>query len=249
VHVRRQEIASAVALVRWQHPVRGLILPGDFIAVAEQSGEISTLTLWTLRQVIADQKKLREDGFDLLLFVNISGQLLADAAFVNEVCEMLANTDAKLGFEITETAVIRDPESAIRHLQWFADRGVTLAIDDYGAGLSSLAYLKKLPAKELKIDKMFVMQLTSSNRDPLIVRSTIDLAHALEMEVTAEGVETPSALALLSVMGCDMVQGFLISRPLGLDAFRKFMIDDGHLDNAGGSPTSFVRPESFWKRA
>jgi len=248
VHVRRQEIASAEALVRWQHPTRGLILPGDFISVAEQAGEISRLTLWTLRQVIEDQRKLREDGFDMLLFVNISGQLLADPAFVNEVCEMLANTDAKLGFEITETAVIRDPESAIRHLQFFADSGVTLAIDDYGAGLSSLAYLKKLPARELKIDKMFVLQLTSSNRDPLIVRSTIDLAHALEMEVTAEGVETPSALALLSVMGCDMVQGFLISRPLGLDAFRKFLADDGHLENANG-PASFVRPESFWKRA
>ncbi len=249
VHVRRQEIASAEALVRWEHPTRGLILPGDFISVAEQAGEIATLTLWTLRQVIEDQKKLRADGFDLLLFVNISGQLLADADFVNEVCELLAATDAKLGFEITETAVIRDPECAIRHLQFFADSGVTLAIDDYGAGLSSLAYLKKLPAKELKIDKMFVMQLTSSNRDPLIVRSTIDLAHALEMEVTAEGVETPSALALLSVMGCDMVQGFLISRPLGLDAFRKFLADDGHLDSANGQPQSFVRPESFWKRA
>jgi EAL domain-containing protein (putative c-di-GMP-specific phosphodiesterase class I) len=248
VHVRRQEIASAEALVRWQHPTRGLILPGDFISVAEQAGEISTLTLWTLRQVIEDQKKLREDGFDMLLFVNISGQLLADPAFVDEVCGMLATADAKLGFEITETAVIRDPESAIRHLQFFADSGVTLAIDDYGAGLSSLAYLKKLPARELKIDKMFVTQLTSSNRDPLIVRSTIDLAHALEMEVTAEGVETPSALALLSVMGCDMVQGFLISRPLGLDAFRKFLADDGHLENASG-PASFVRPESFWKRA
>ncbi|MFX9604601.1 EAL domain-containing protein, partial [Acinetobacter baumannii] len=90
--------------------------------------------------------------------------------------------EAKLGFEITETAVIRDPESAIRHLQQFADHGVVLAIDDYGAGLSSLAYLKQLPAKELKIDKMFITQLTSSHRDPLIVRSTIDLAHALDME-------------------------------------------------------------------
>jgi diguanylate cyclase len=249
VHVRRQEIASAEALVRWQHPVRGLILPGDFISVAEQAGEISALTLWTLRQVIADQQRLRADGFDMPLFVNISGQLLADAGFVSEVCEMLAETDARLGFEITETAVIRDPESAIRHLQLFADRGVSLAIDDYGAGLSSLAYLKQLPARELKIDKMFVLQLTSSNRDPLIVRSTIDLAHALDMEVTAEGVETPSALALLSVMGCDMVQGYLISRPLGLDAFHKFLVDDGHLDQARGPHPSFVRPESFWKRA
>ncbi|RYG75829.1 MAG: EAL domain-containing protein, partial [Alphaproteobacteria bacterium] len=147
-----------------------------------------------------------------------------------------------------DRSVIRDPDSAIRHLQRFADIGVTLAIDDYGAGLSSLAYLKKLPARELKIDKMFVMQLTSSNRDPLIVRSTIDLAHALEMEVVAEGVETPSALALLTVMGCDMVQGFLISRPLGYDGFRKFLDQNSLFDGAQGSP-SFARPESFWKRA
>ncbi|RYD87353.1 MAG: EAL domain-containing protein, partial [Sphingomonadales bacterium] len=102
---------------------------------------------------------------------------------------------------------------------------------------------------ELKIDKMFVMQLTSSNRDPLIVRSTIDLAHALDMEVTAEGVETPSALALLSVMGCDMVQGYLISRPIGFDAFHKFLDDDAHKGAVGGPPTSFFKPESFWKRA
>ncbi len=249
IHVRRQEIASAEALVRWQHPVRGLILPGDFISVAEQAGEIGALTLWTLRQVIADQKRLAVDGFDLPLFINISGQLLADAAFVAEVCDLLKGGEARIGFEITETAVIRDPESAIRHLNAFADIGVTLAIDDYGAGLSSLAYLKQLPAKELKIDKMFVMQLTSSNRDPLIVRSTIDLAHALDMEVTAEGVETPSALALLSVMGCDMVQGFLISRPLGIEAFSHFLADDAHMNSTGLSPSSFIRPESFWKRA
>jgi len=248
VHVRRQEIASAEALVRWQHPVRGLILPGDFISVAEEAGEICALTLWTLRQVIADQKRLAVAGYDLTLFLNISGMLLADRDFVAEACSIVKGTDAKLGFEITETAVIRDPESAIRHLQTFADIGITLAIDDYGAGLSSLAYLKQLPASELKIDKMFVMQLTSSNRDPLIVRSTIDLAHALEMEVTAEGVETPSALALLSVMGCDMVQGYLISRPVGFDAFRKFLDEDGH-KTAPGNANPFIRPESFWKRA
>jgi EAL domain-containing protein (putative c-di-GMP-specific phosphodiesterase class I)/GGDEF domain-containing protein len=249
VHVRRQQIASAEALVRWQHPVRGLILPGDFISVAEQAGEIGVLTLWTLKQVIADQRMLAAAGHDMTLFLNISGMLLADAAFVQEACDILEATEAKIGFEITETAVIRDPESAIRHLNVFAAKGVTLAIDDYGAGLSSLAYLKQLPAAELKIDKMFVMQLTSSNRDPLIVRSTIDLAHALEMEVTAEGVETPSALALLSVMGCDMVQGFLISRPLGIEAFHTFLIEEAAQKSAGTAHPSFVRPESFWKRA
>lgn len=248
VHVRRQEIASAEALVRWQHPQRGLILPGDFISVAEEAGEIGALTMWTLHQVIADQRRLASEGRDLTLFINISGMLLADAEFVKEACALVVASGAKLGFEITETAVIRDPDSAIHHLQTFADIGVQLAIDDYGAGLSSLAYLKRLPASELKIDKMFVMQLTSSNRDPLIVRSTIDLAHALEMEVTAEGVETPSALALLSVMGCDMVQGYLISRPLGFEAFRKYLADEAHLASSG-NVQSFIRPESFWKRA
>ncbi|MBO9622463.1 MAG: GGDEF domain-containing protein [Sphingomonas sp.] len=249
VNVRRQVVASAEALVRWQHPTRGLILPGDFVSAAEQAGAIASLTLWTLRQVIADQKLLAADGHDLTLFINISGTLLADTGFVEEACAIVSESGARLGFEITETAVIRDPGTAIRHLQKFADIGVSLAIDDYGAGLSSLAYLKQLPAKELKIDKMFVLQLTSSNRDPLIVRSTIDLAHALEMEVTAEGVETPSALALLSVMGCDMVQGFLISRPLGIGALRAYLAEEGHAAPASNVNTLFHRPESFWKRA
>jgi EAL domain-containing protein (putative c-di-GMP-specific phosphodiesterase class I) len=249
VHVRRQKVASAEALLRWHHPTHGLIAPNDFIGVAEEAGEIGALTLWTLRQVIEDQKRLAAAGHDIPLFLNISGMLLADSAFVAEACEIVSQSDAKLGFEITETAVIRDPDSAIRHLQNFARIGVQLAIDDYGAGLSSLAYLKQLPARELKIDKMFVLQLTSSNRDPLIVRSTIDLAHALEMEVTAEGVETPSALALLSVMGCDMVQGFLISRPVALDALLKFLHEDAHLTSGVGGQSPFARPESFWKRA
>ncbi|MES2095712.1 MAG: EAL domain-containing protein [Pseudomonadota bacterium] len=230
VHVRRQEVASAEALVRWRHPSRGLVLPSDFIPLAESTREIDRLTLWTIEQVIADQRILRSDGENITIFVNISGQLLSDAKFVKRACEIVSSTDVLLGFEITETSVIRDPVSAIANLNIFAEHGIAIAIDDYGAGLSSLAYLKQLPARELKIDKMFVLQLTSSNRDPLIVRSTIDLAHALEMEVTAEGVETPAALALLSVMGCDMIQGYLISRPVEIDAFRQFLRD--HKDAA-----------------
>jgi EAL domain-containing protein (putative c-di-GMP-specific phosphodiesterase class I) len=160
---------------------------------------------------------------------------------------MITSSGARLGFEITETSVIRDPESAIRNLQIFADIGIVIAIDDYGAGLSSLAYLKQLPASELKIDKLFVTQLTSSNRDPLIVRSTIDLAHALEMEVVAEGVETPAAMALLSVMGCDMVQGFLISRPIGLDALLPFLAEERHLAIAQDVRSPFTRVAAFRK--
>ncbi|WP_231621704.1 EAL domain-containing protein [Sphingomonas sp. 37zxx] len=249
VHLRRQEIVSVEALVRWQHPVRGLILPGDFIPLAEEGRKIGALTLWTIRKVIADQRLLAAAGFDIPIFVNISGMLLADSHFVDQVCAMVRSLPTKIGFEITETAVIKDPEMAIRHLRTFAEIGVTLAIDDYGAGLSSLAYLKQLPARELKIDKMFVLELTSSNRDPLIVRSTIDLAHALDMEVTAEGVETPAALALLSVMGCDMAQGYLISRPIVIDAMIQFLEEDRHLAAMAAMRPTFGRPEAFWKRA
>ena len=223
LHVRRQEVKSIEALIRWHHPERGLVLPGDFIPLAEQSREIGPLTLWTIRKVIEDQRRLAAAGFDVRVFVNIAGVLLTDTAFVRQACALVQTSGASIGFEVTETSVIRDPQSAIAHLNVFADIGIVIAIDDYGAGLSSLAYLKQLPARELKIDKLFVTQLTSSNRDPLIVRSTIDLAHAMEMQVVAEGVETPAALALLSVMGCDMVQGFLISRPIGLDAIIEFL--------------------------
>ncbi len=249
VHLRRQEICSVEALVRWQHPTRGLVLPNDFIPAAEESRLIGPLTLWTLDRVIIDQKALAEQGHDLTVFINISGRLLGDASFVARACQMVKASQARIGFEITETSVIRDPDTAIAHLQVFAEMGIPLAIDDYGAGLSSLAYLKQLPASELKIDKMFVMQLTSSNRDPLIVRSTIDLAHALDMEVTAEGVETQAALALLSVMGCDMVQGFLISRPISIDALRTFLDEDRHLAATADPRSTFNRPASFWKSA
>lgn len=249
IHVRRQEIDSAEALVRWRHPERGMVLPNDFIPAAEQAQIIDRMTLWTIARVIRDQRTLRAAGHDLRIFINISGQLLADAAFVRAACDLVAESDAKLGFEVTETSVIRDPSSAIANLQRFADIGVTIAIDDYGAGLSSLAYLKQLPACELKIDKLFVTQLTSSNRDPLIVRSTIDLAHALEMEVVAEGVETHAALALLTVMGCDMVQGFLISRPIALEALIVFLRDDSHHQTPQESMASFSRLATVWKRA
>lgn len=249
VHVRRQEVASVEALVRWQHPDRGLILPGDFIQVSEQAGLIGDLTRWTLHQAIADQRVMAADGHILTIFLNISAVLLADRAFIEDACRLIGTSGARLGFEITETAVIREPEKAIEHLELLAQLGVQIAIDDYGAGLSSLAYLKKLPASELKIDKGFVLQLTSSNRDPLIVRSTIDLAHALDMEVTAEGVETPAALALLTVMGCDMVQGYLLGRPVGLEAFRQYLSDERHLSAVASGRPSFHRPETFWKRA
>ena len=249
LHMRRQRISSVEALIRWRHPERGLVLPSDFIPLAEESRDIVALTLWTIRQVIADQRTLRRHGHDLPIFINIAGVLLADGRFVRQVAALLDGSGATIGFEITETSVIRDPTSAIANLKTFAEMGITIAIDDYGAGLSSLAYLKQLPARELKIDKLFVTQLTSSNRDPLIVRSTIDLAHAMEMEVVAEGVETQASLALLSVMGCDMVQGFLISRPIGMDALIQYLDEDRHLATPPDPRQMLGRFASAWRAA
>ncbi|WP_375427206.1 EAL domain-containing protein [uncultured Sphingomonas sp.] len=247
MHVRRQEITSVEALVRWQHPIHGLVLPGEFIALAEQTRAITALTLWTIRQALTDQAILTREGHPLRVYVNISGFVLSDARFVAEACALLAGQAGRIGFEVTETSVIRDPEIAIANLESFAAVGVEIAIDDYGAGLSSLAYLKRLPARELKIDKLFVTQLSNSNRDPLIVRSTIDLAHALEMEVVAEGVETQAALALLSVMGCDMIQGFLICRPIGLNALIAFLENGSHSQAIENSRATFNRLAATWK--
>jgi diguanylate cyclase len=249
IHIRNQTVPSAEALIRWLHPVHGLIMPDSFIAAADESGDILEIALWTLRRVIADQALLAERGHRLRLFINVSGRLLTDSAFIDSACALVQASQAEIGFEITETSVIHDPDLAIANLERCAVVGIDLAIDDYGSGLSSLAYLKRLPARELKIDKQFVTQLTSSHRDPLIVRSTIDLAHALDMEVTAEGVETPAALALLTVMGCEMVQGFLISAPVRLAALSAFLDDYRFETIQADTVPTVMRPASFWKRA
>jgi len=217
-------VDSAEALLRWTHPERGPIRPDVVVGLAEETGNIRALTQWTIERGIADQKWLAAQGFDLRVHINLSGVLIHDAPFASWALQHLRSANGRIGLELTETAMIDDPEGALAHLVAFAEAGIHLSIDDYGSGYSSLAYIQNLPVHELKIDRCFISRLNTSQRDPLLVRSTIDLAHALEMEVTAEGIETPEALALLQVMGCDLVQGFLLSKPLTLADFRAFAI-------------------------
>ncbi len=214
--LRADAITGVEALMRWNHPKRGFVSPDLFITMAEETGQIRALTEWGIRKVIADQKILSQAGHDLTMSVNISGRLLSDEGFAAFALNELAGSDANLCFEITETAVIDNPEMALGIIERFSAAGIAVSIDDYGSGLSSLAYLKRIRADELKIDKAFVMSLDESAKDALLVKSTIDLAHSLGMTVTAEGVETPTALALLRGMGCDTAQGYLIARPLAL---------------------------------
>jgi len=223
MRARSGEVQAVETLIRWRHPTRGLIGPNDFIALAEERGEMRRLTEWVIRQTIVEQSSLAACGHSLTFNVNISARVLPDRDFAEWAVATVSAASGPIGFEITETAMIADPEGALRNLHLFADAGIKVAIDDYGAGLSSLAYLKQLPAHELKIDRMFISGLSSSHRDPLLVRSTIDLAHALDMEVTAEGVDSPAALALLKVMGCDVIQGFLIAMPMALGDLRAFL--------------------------
>ena len=207
---------GAEALVRWQHPTRGLVPPDAFIAMAEETGNIRALTDFVLSLAIAQQAQLKAQGFDLAISVNMSGRLVGDSEFAEAALAMARQAQGELCLEITETAVITNPQLALAHIERFADAGLKISIDDYGAGLSSLAYLKLIKANELKIDKAFVIGIGQSGKDALLVRSTIDLAHSLGLKVTAEGVETPTALSLLAGMGCDLAQGYGIARPMAL---------------------------------
>lgn len=225
---RTGRIDSAECLVRWTHPAHGVISPDLFVPVAEASGHIRALTDWVLQRAVRDQRTLSQAGRPLTLAVNISARLLSDAAFAHHALDILEHAPQPFCFEITETAVIDNAELALAHVELFARNGIRIAIDDYGSGLS-LGYLKHLPAHELKMDKMFAEKLAGTHDDALVVRSTIDLAHGLGLEVTAEGVETPAVFALLAAMGCDLAQGHLVGQAATVDDLVGLLSDEARL--------------------
>lgn len=221
--LRRSTFAGVESLVRWNHPRFGPLAPDLFVTMAEETGDIRALTEWVLARAVAEQAALAAAGHHLPFSVNLSGRLVGDAAAMDAVLAAAANAEGPLMLEITETAVISDPEVALASLQRIADAGIGVSIDDYGAGLSSLSYLKRIRAQELKLDKSLLADVARSGRDALLVRSTIDLAHGLGMKVVAEGVEDDVSLALLAGMGCDVVQGWLISKAMPFDQLRDFL--------------------------
>lgn len=223
--MRKNAVTGTEALVRWNHPVRGMIFPDVFITMAEETGHIRALTEWVVRRAIADQRALAEAGYDLSVAVNISGRVLGEPDFIDFARDALKDAVGRICFEITETAVIENPAVALGMLEAFADMGVSISIDDYGSGLSSLAYLKQIRGDELKLDRSIVADVTGSQRDALIVRSTIDLAHSLGLKVVAEGIETDACFSVLAGMGCDMAQGYLIARPQPIAQLLEFLAE------------------------
>ncbi|MBV8167531.1 MAG: bifunctional diguanylate cyclase/phosphodiesterase, partial [Alphaproteobacteria bacterium] len=221
-------IAGAEALVRWQHARHGLVAPDDFIPLAEQTGNIRRLSRWVLAQGIAQAARWTSQGLALRLAINLSVRDLADAELPRRISELLADhalPPEAIALEITESAIMGEPDAAIATLRQLADRGIDLAIDDFGVGQSSFAYLRRLPVRELKIDKAFVLKLDQSPEDRAIVSSIVELGHRLGYRVTAEGVEDPGALAFLREIGCDHAQGYLLTRPLAADAFDGFLAE------------------------
>jgi diguanylate cyclase (GGDEF)-like protein len=209
---------SAEALVRWRHPTRGLVAPAEFIPFAEQTGYIKSITNWVLEKAVAQCAAWRDAGLPMNISINISARDLMDPELPDRFAAILNKHGCAahwIALELTESAVLDDPAHAIHNLERLNGLGCKLAIDDYGTGYSSLAYLRRLPVHELKIDKSFVMSMAGDASDALIVRSTIDLAHNMGLRVVAEGVEDEATLERLRSIGCDLVQGFLLSRPLG----------------------------------
>ncbi len=216
------DVCGAEALVRWQHPRRGLLGPGEFIPFAERSGFIREITHWMVERSAGQYGRLRDRGLDLKIAVNLSTRDLMDLRLPDKLERTLARAGLEpkaLGLEITESAMMDDPERALATLQRLDAMGHTLSVDDFGTGYSSLAYLKRLPLHQLKIDRSFVMGMETDRADLKIVRSTIDLAHNLGYSVVAEGVETAQTWAILRALKCEEAQGFFMAKPMFEDDF------------------------------
>jgi EAL domain-containing protein (putative c-di-GMP-specific phosphodiesterase class I) len=223
VRIADGTLVGMEALLRWMHPQRGLLLPGAFITLAEDSGLILPIGHWVLRAACRQIRAWFDAGYEVpRVAVNLSARQLVTDTLVDEVAGALAEhrVDASLlELEITESVLMADPERANRTLLRLSQLGVHIAIDDFGTGYSSLAYLKRFPAGSVKIDRSFVGGLPGDRDDAAITHAVVAMAHSLGLQVVAEGVETQAQLDFLRRLGCDAAQGFLIGRPLAAETF------------------------------
>jgi len=226
--IESASVVAAEALVRWHHPQRGFVPPGQFIPFAESTGYIRAISKWVLERAIRQAGEWRRAGHRLQISINLSTKDLLN----RELPEMLSATLARhavpaaaICLEITESGFMEDPDHVLKVLNRLSSLGVSLSIDDYGTGYSSLTYLMRLPVNELKIDRSFIGKLGSDQDLQTIVRSTVDLGHRLGLKVVAEGVEDPESLDILAELGCDSIQGYLISPPLPARDFEIWLRD------------------------
>jgi len=230
VDIQSSRITGAEALLRWSHPVEGMVMPQRIIPVAEQLGMITPITDWVLVTALQQCRQWSFDGVHIPVSVNVSARSFQNPRLLEKIRWALkeANVDGDyLEIEITEATLMQDVDRATEVLNRLSDSGVTIAIDDFGTGYSSLSYLKRLPIHTLKIDQSFIMDVAFDQQDVAIVRSIIDLGHNLGYKVVAEGVENSMAWDMLDSLGCDTAQGFHISRPLPEEHFSSWLADSG----------------------
>jgi len=227
--IATNRIVGAEALARWTHPEKGPIAASEFVAAAEQHDRIGKLTDFVLEKAIGAVAEINKRDQDFEIAVNLSARLLSDKGFTLRVAALLARHSLEphhLTLELTETAALADSGESLEMITRLRELGVRISIDDYGTGLSTLEYLKKIPANEIKIDQSFVKGMADNRSDRLMVQSTIGLAHSLGRKVVAEGVEQRDVLDLLIEMGCDVAQGFAIGRPMSLESLVKRIATD-----------------------
>lgn len=235
IKISDKSIVGFEALLRWNHPEYGLLTPDDFIPLAELGEIINPLTFWVINQAITDRQKWCAQDWHFDVAVNVSVRNIQDINIIDKINELIETNGMQhkhLELELTESAIMTDPVRAQETLQKINDLGIRISIDDYGTGYSSLAYLKKLPIDKLKIDKSFVFEMINNDNDALIVRSTIKLAHNLNLKVIAEGVEDQDSLDLLEIIGCDYAQGYYISKPIPADDIISWCEDWNKNNNA-----------------
>jgi EAL domain-containing protein (putative c-di-GMP-specific phosphodiesterase class I) len=216
IDIKQKKIQGVEALVRWQHEKHGLIPPDEFIPLAERTGLIDDLTYWVIRQGMEQLVKWHTMGLKIGIAINVSPSTLLNYDLPDIITGLLARhgiSASLITLEITEGSLMNNPARAMEILTRLDEMGINISIDDFGTGYSSLAYLKRLPASEVKIDKTFVMEMFNNENDAVIVKATIDLAHNLGMQVTAEGVENNKIAVRLRKLGCDTLQGYFFSRP------------------------------------
>jgi diguanylate cyclase (GGDEF)-like protein len=227
VDTRTGEVRSAEALIRWLHPTRGVVSPADFIPLAEECGLIGAIGGWVVREACRQARAWQMGGVPpLRVSVNLSASQFRDSGLVDSIRSALddAGLEARyLEVELTESAVMSDPEQSIAILEQLSVMGVLVSVDDFGTGYSSMSYLRRFPIDKLKIDRVFIDEIVSRPEDASIVRAIVSLAHSLRLKVVAEGVETPAQLDFLKLTGCDEYQGYHFSRPLPAADFETLM--------------------------
>lgn len=217
--LKNDTIVGLEALIRWQHPQQGLVAPDNFIPLAEQTGVITDLTLWAIERAAKDLLRLRDTGYCGNMSINISAKDLLSEQLkdqIETIFEKYQIDPSKIFLELTETAAMDEPEVGLAALNQLAALGLKVSIDDFGAGYSSLSYLKQLPASEVKLDRSLILGITSSESSRIIVKASIDMAHALGYKVVTEGVEDTETYQLMKELGCDELQGFWLCKPKSL---------------------------------